>query len=122
MSMGTLLVGLAPANSFWIALAGIGIMAIFITIGNGSFMAILQTVVAPEMQGRIFTVLGSIVQAMTPIGLLIGGPLADRFGVQLWYLLSTVAVLVMSAAMLLSPTVMQLEDHRAPQPAAEAAD
>jgi DHA3 family macrolide efflux protein-like MFS transporter len=122
MSMGTLLVGFAPADSFWIALAGIGIMAIFITIGNGSFMAIMQAVVAPEMQGRIFTVLGSIVQAMTPIGLLIGGPLADRFGVQLWYLLSTVAVLVMSAAMLLSPTIMRLEDHRAPQPAAVPVD
>jgi DHA3 family macrolide efflux protein-like MFS transporter len=90
-----------------------GIFGVFNTISNGSFMAIMQAVVAPEMQGRFFTVLMSMAQAMTPLGLLIAGPLSDRFGVQLWYLVATASILVMSAVMLLTPAMMRLEDHRA---------
>ena len=56
---------------------------------------------------------------MTPIGLLIAGPVADRFGVQPWFLVATASILVMSAMMLLTPAMMRLEDYRAPQ--AEAA-
>ena len=114
MAVGTLLIGIAPAEGYWVALVGIGIFGVFNTISNGGFMAIMQAVVAPEMQGRFFTVLMSMSSAMTPIGLLIAGPVADRFGVQLWYLVATVSILVMSAVMLLTPSIMRLEDHRAP--------
>jgi DHA3 family macrolide efflux protein-like MFS transporter len=115
MSIGTLLIGIAPATGYWMAVAGITVFGVFNTISNGGFMAIMQAVVAPEMQGRFFTVLMSMAQAMTPIGLLIAGPVADRFGVQLWYLVATVSILVMSAVMLLTPSMMRLEDHRTPQ-------
>jgi DHA3 family macrolide efflux protein-like MFS transporter len=119
-AVGTLLIGIAPAEGFWLAVVGLGIFGIFNTISNGSFFAIMQAVVAPEMQGRFFTVLMSISQGMTPIGLLIAGPVADRSGVQLWYLVATVSILVMSVVMLLSPAMMNLEDHQAHQPAALA--
>lgn len=114
MSVGTLLIGIAPPNGYWVAVVGMVIFGIFNTICNGSFFAILQAVVAPEMQGRFFTVLGSLVQAMTPIGLLVAGPLADRFSAQLWYLVGTVSILAMSVAILLTPAIMHLEDHRPP--------
>src|SRR5690606_23996596 len=48
MSMGTLLIGIAPADGYWMAVVGIAIFGMFSTICNGSFMAILQAVVAPE--------------------------------------------------------------------------
>jgi DHA3 family macrolide efflux protein-like MFS transporter len=115
MSVGTLLIGIAPADSYWVALVGMAIFGLFNTICNGSFFAIMQAVVAPEMQGRFFTVLMSMSQAMTPIGLLIAGPLSDRFGVQLWYLVGTACILAMSAFMYFSPAMMGLEDHRAAQ-------
>jgi DHA3 family macrolide efflux protein-like MFS transporter len=75
------------------------------------------------MQGRFFTVLMSISQAATPVGLLIAGPLSDRFGVQLWFLLASVAILIMCAVMLLTPSLRQLEDGAAvsPSPLPEAA-
>jgi len=47
----------------------------------------MQATVAPEMQGRVFSLIQAGATAMTPIGLLIGGPVADRFGVQSWFLL-----------------------------------
>lgn len=111
-AIGTLLMGIAPAESYWLAVVGLGLFGIFNTISNGAFFAIMQAVVAPEMQGRFFTVLMSMSQAMTPIGLLIAGPVSDRFGVQLWYLVATLSILAMSAVMLLTPAMMKLEDHR----------
>jgi MFS transporter, DHA3 family, macrolide efflux protein len=121
-SAGTLLIGIAPAEGFWIAVVGLALFGIFNTISNGSFFAIMQAVVAPEMQGRFFTVLMSMSQGMTPIGLLIAGPVADRYGVQIWYLVATVCILAMSTVVLLTPAMMNLEDHRAPQPEAAPAD
>lgn len=115
MAVGTLLIGIAPADGYWMALVGMGIFGIFNTISNGSFFAIMQAVVAPEMQGRFFTVLMSMSQAMTPIGLLVAGPLSDQLGVQFWYLVGTVSILAMSLIVLLTPSLMRLEDHRTPQ-------
>ena len=115
MAVGTFLIGIAPADRYWLAVVGMGIFGVFNTISNGSFFAMMQAVVAPEMQGRFFTVLMSMSQALTPLGLLVAGPISDRFGVQLWYLVATVSILVMSAVMLLTPALRQLEERRAAQ-------
>jgi DHA3 family macrolide efflux protein-like MFS transporter len=122
MSVGTLLIGIAPPDGYWMAVVGIGIFGVFNTIANGSFFAIMQSIVAPEMQGRFFTVLISMSQAMTPIGMLIAGPVADRYGVQLWYLVATVSVLLMSAIMFASPAMMHIEDHRVAPPVPTPSD
>ena len=55
MGVGILLVGLAPANAFWWALAAIGLAGFMMPLTNGPIMALLQSIVAPEMQGRVFT-------------------------------------------------------------------
>ena len=47
---------------------------------NGSAFALLQTVVAPEMQGRVFTVVMSMAGAISPLSLAVGGPIADWLG------------------------------------------
>lgn len=111
-AMGTLLIGLAPANNYWIAVLGIAIFGSLNTISNGAFMAVLQTVVAPAMQGRFFTVMISLTQAMTPIGLLVAGPVADAFGVRIWFLLSTVGLVITIVVIVFTPSLMHLEDHR----------
>jgi MFS transporter, DHA3 family, macrolide efflux protein len=111
LGAGTLLIGLAPANGFWIALAGMALVGIMNTLTNGPFMAILQSIVAPEMQGRVFTVLMSISMGMSPIGLAIAGPLADRLGIQVWYLTGTVVCLAMCASVLVVPSLLHMEDH-----------
>jgi DHA3 family macrolide efflux protein-like MFS transporter len=110
MTVGTLMIGLAPSNIFLLGVAGMIIMGVMGSLTNGPFMAILQTVVAPEMQGRVFTVLGSVSMGMAPLGLAFAGPIADRFGVQTWYLVGAVAVFFLMIGCLLSPSIMRLED------------
>ena len=117
MSVGALLIALAPADGYWIAVVGMAIFGILNPIANGPFMAIMQAVVAPEMQGRFFTVMMTMSQGMVPLGLLLAGPVADAFGVQIWFLIGAIGLLVISAIFFFTPSLRNLEDHRFVQPA-----
>ena len=75
-------------------------------------MAIMQAAVAPDMQGRVFTLIGSVSAAMSPIGLLIAGPVADTFGVQSWYILGGMVCTLMGVAGFFIPAILTLEDGR----------
>ena len=121
MTVGILMIGLAPPNVFLLGVAGMAIMGIMSSLTNGPFMAIMQTVVAPEMQGRVFTVLGSVSLGMAPLGLALAGPIADRFGVQSWYLVGAVAVFFLMIGCLLSPAIMRLEEGHVGEPMAQVA-
>ncbi|MFN8442192.1 MAG: MFS transporter [Caldilineaceae bacterium] len=111
MSIGVLMVGFAPANGFWWTLIGIALIGLMNPIANGPFFAILQSVVAPEIQGRIFTVIGSASLLMSPIGLAIAGPVSDRFGVQIWYCVGGIVALLMLVFILVTPVIRNLEDQ-----------
>jgi DHA3 family macrolide efflux protein-like MFS transporter len=74
--IGLVVAGLGTSPIF----PGIGlfILLFFVPIASGTSMAIWQSKVPPEMQGRVFSVRSMISQSMMPIAFLIAGPLADR--------------------------------------------
>jgi len=84
--IGTAVVGLAPSDGFSLALGGMFLAGAMNPLINGPLFAILQATVAPEMQGRILTLVMSLAAAMMPLSLAIAGPVADVVGVQPWYL------------------------------------
>jgi DHA3 family macrolide efflux protein-like MFS transporter len=45
---------------------------------NALFFSMMQSKIAPDVQGRVFAVIGQFAMMMTPITYLITGPLADR--------------------------------------------
>lgn len=104
-------VGAAPASAFWLALLGVLIAGLSNPIINGPFFAIIQDVVDPQIQGRVFTVIMSLSGLASPLGMAIAGPLSDRFGVQLWFLLGGIVSLLMGLGLPAIPAVMHLEDH-----------
>lgn len=112
MGLGCLGIGLLPASAFPLAIVLMFWLGLSNPIVNGPLMAAVQATVAPEMQGRIFTLIGSFASAMTPLGLIIAGPVADRFGVQTWFLLGGIATLLMAVASLFVPAVMNFEKGR----------
>lgn len=57
---------------------GLFTLLFFVPIASGTSMAIWQSKVPPEMQGRVFSVRSMISQSMMPLAFLISGPLADR--------------------------------------------
>lgn len=120
IGVGSLLVGFTPATAYPLALAATFVMGISFPITNGPLLAAVQAVVAPEMQGRVFTLIGSAASAMSPLGLIIAGPVADRFGVQTWFVIGGIVTLGMAAAGYFIPAVMHLEDGRSAEDPAAA--
>lgn len=49
-----------------------------IPIGNAIFISTLQAKVPPDVQGRVFAVMGQIVRLLLPVAYLLAGPLADN--------------------------------------------
>jgi DHA3 family macrolide efflux protein-like MFS transporter len=80
---------------------------------DGPLFAVLQSVVAPEMQGRVFMLVISMAKAMSPLGLVIAGPLANVYGVRIWFLAGGVLTGLLGASALLIPAIMNIEeDHK----------
>ena len=72
--LGFILIGMTPTEAFWLSLAGMAFSGTMNPLVNGPFGALIQEVVAPDIQGRVFTVLGSMTALAAPLGLAIGGP------------------------------------------------
>jgi len=106
--------GFAPPSLFGLAVGMAFVIGVGNPITNGPLFAVLQDVVAPEMQGRVLSRIMSMAAAMTPLGLVIAGPLADRLGVQSWFIIGGVSTLLMAVGGLFIPAIMNLEQGRKP--------
>jgi hypothetical protein len=73
--LGVVLMGLGNSLPVWAVASFFG--AFFIPIINGSNQAIWQAKVAPDVQGRVFSIRRLIAWFVNPAALLIAGPLAD---------------------------------------------
>lgn len=90
---------------------------LFIGVGlalvNAPLGAILNSVIAKDMQGRVFSVYGSIIMAAIPLGLILGGPVADWLGIRSLYFIASGAWLVILCLFSFSKSLMDLENHPA---------
>ena len=111
LGIGFSLIGLVPSNVFWLGVLSAFFAASMIPLVNGPVHAILQSAVEPEMQGRVFTLVGSLSSAMAPLGLIVAGPVADAIGVQSWYVIGGVACILMAVLGYSIPAVMNIEDN-----------
>jgi DHA3 family macrolide efflux protein-like MFS transporter len=111
IGLGVLILGLAPASSYWLALGGIFIVGVAISMTDGPLMAVIQASVAPEMQGRVFTLLISAVKVASPLSLVIAGPIADLVGVRAWYLGAGGAWRLRGGGGCFMPAVVHLEEN-----------
>lgn len=111
VGIGALLIGFAPASLLYVVVVGMFIVGFMLPITNGPVMAVLQAVVAPDMQGRVFTLVGSLSAAMSPLGLAIAGPLSDAVGVRTWFLVAGVVTGSMGLVSFLIPAIVHVEDQ-----------
>jgi MFS transporter, DHA3 family, macrolide efflux protein len=75
MGLGFVLAGLRPSVP-WIA-AGVCLFSLVVPVVNGSYLALWQSKVARELQGRVFAMRRMVVQITAPLAYLIAGPLVD---------------------------------------------
>jgi len=111
MGLGTLIFAVAPSTALWLIVIGALLIGIMTTMTMGPFYAMIQTIVEPDMQARVFSLLNSVGSAMVPLGLLVAGPVADRFSIQVWFLFGGLLCLVMAVCGFFIPAVMQIESR-----------
>lgn len=114
MGAGSLLLAVAPASHFSLAVAGVFLVGVLNPITMGPFFAVLQSTVEPDMQARVISLLTSIGAGMAPLGLMIAGPLADRFGIQTWFSVGGGLCVAMAVIGFLLPPVMNIEGEDQP--------
>jgi DHA3 family macrolide efflux protein-like MFS transporter len=117
IGFGIILVGFIPADMFNLLLAAnflVGFMQVF---ANGPLMAILQSTVIPEMQGRVISLLVAGATAMMPLSLLIAGPVSDAFGIRIWYIFGGTICILTTVTAFFIPTIMNIENNHETSPA-----
>jgi DHA3 family macrolide efflux protein-like MFS transporter len=118
IGIGTLIFGIAPGNLFWFGVVGMAISGVMMPIANGPLQAIMQSRVAPEMQGRVMGLVNSICTMMMPLALLISAPVAELLGLTTWYWLGGALVTIMGLGAFFIPDIVNLDK---PQPVQELA-
>lgn len=110
LSIGLGIIGLASGSMMIPAIGGILLVGITISITNGPINAILQSAVDPAMQGRVFTLVGSLASAMSPLGLILAGPISDLISIQIWYIAGSLVTLGFGIGGFFSKALMSLEE------------
>jgi DHA3 family macrolide efflux protein-like MFS transporter len=85
---------------------------------DAPIMAIFQSTVPAGMQGRVFSLLGSLLLLTSPLGLAIAGPVSDRFGIQIWYVIGGILCILVALSFLFFPSFLRIEENH---PGGEAA-
>ncbi len=111
LGLGFVVLGLTPGTLFWLALGSVLVIGLMLPLVDGPFMAILQGTVAPEMQGRVFTIISSLFSISSPIGLAIAGPVSDALGLQVWYVVAGALCAASGLAGFLVPSIVHIEEN-----------
>jgi len=106
--------GLTPATAFPLAVGVHFFVAFLFSISRGAFGALLQATIPPEMQGRVFTLFGSVTKATRPLGLAFAGPVADALGVRFWILIAGISYVILPGSTFFIPAIMRIEDKVRP--------
>lgn len=109
LGIGITALAFVPGHLFLVGLACLFTMGFAIPLVDGPFLAILQTTVPPDMQGRVFGVTFSLLSLSSPLGLLLAGPLSDRLGLPIWYAAAGVLALLLGSVGFLIPSLLRIE-------------
>jgi DHA3 family macrolide efflux protein-like MFS transporter len=112
VGLGVILFGLAPANMFFLLLLASFVQGFAVVFANGPLQAIFQSTIAPDIQGRVFSLLGAGAAVMMPLSLLIAGPVADWLGVQFWYIAGGAICTLTTLVATFIPAIMNIEQNQ----------
>jgi len=108
---GVLTIGILPPNGYIVAAIGCLVIGLALPIINGTIVAIMQRGIRADMQGRVLAILGAGVTAMSPVGLLLAGPLSDGVGIQVWFIGGGIVMLLTAIGSAFLPVITRMEDR-----------
>jgi DHA3 family macrolide efflux protein-like MFS transporter len=116
LGIGVMLIGFAPAHVFALALAGNIVLGFMLPMANGPVGALMQSIVRPDMQGRVMSLVNSGATAIAPLGLLVAGPFSDWLGIRVWFWAGGILCVMIALTAFFIPGIMSVEAQRQPQP------
>ena len=84
-------------------------------IANGPLHAIMQERVAPDMQGRVFTLISAGATAMMPLAMIIAGPVSDWLGIRIWFIFGGSATILGGLLAFANREIVHIEDKKSDQ-------
>ncbi|MDD4688912.1 MAG: macrolide efflux MFS transporter Mef(B) [Eubacteriales bacterium] len=93
MGLTILISGSLPISGFWTFVVCCFFLGASGTFMNVPVMAYVQESIAPEMMGKVFSLLMTAMTLAMPIGLLVAGPVVEVVGVNTWFFWSGVALI-----------------------------
>jgi DHA3 family macrolide efflux protein-like MFS transporter len=103
------LTALSGSQMLWLAIVWWFISGVTFSTGNAPMTTIMQTTIPNVMQGRAFSLLNMVFGLAGPLGLLIGGPMGEAFGVRTVFILGGTLSAIICAGGLLSPALRNIE-------------
>ena len=88
---------MGAAGRFWIYLGVMAVSGLFMPVISSSLTVLIQTHVAPDMMGRVFSILQIIMSGAMPAAMLVFGPLADVISVECLLLITGVLLAAYAA-------------------------
>ena len=80
--------GMLPPTAFWV-FAGLSvIMGVSVPLFGAPLTAMFQTFIDPAKLGRVMSLYMTMALAVSPLGLLLAGPVAEETGVAFWFAVS----------------------------------
>jgi DHA3 family macrolide efflux protein-like MFS transporter len=104
--------GLVPATMFGLAIGIIFLVGAMNPIVNGPVFALVQSIVPPQMQGRVFGLVSSGVALMSPLGLVMAGLLTDHVGLRIWFVTGGIVTVAIGLVGFFIPAVFNIEDDQ----------
>jgi DHA3 family macrolide efflux protein-like MFS transporter len=120
IAAGMIGLGFTSVNIFYSSVIACVLLGVGVTFSNAPLMAIMNLIIAKEMQGWVFALYESLTTAVLPLGLAISGPVADALDIRLIYWITDGIWLVIIPLALLNKSLMNLENEKPEEePAAE---
>lgn len=91
--------GILPSSmtGFWIFATICIVMGASMNIYNVPYMAYVQQSFPQETLGRVLSLIGSLMSFAMPVGLMIAGPVAERYGLTVWFVVSGLSIIAIMA-------------------------
>jgi DHA3 family macrolide efflux protein-like MFS transporter len=104
---GALSIALGLSTNLWVFFSFMFLLGLAVPFFSTPSMTLLQERVEPDRQGRVFGFVGIVMAVAMPFGMVVFGPLADRFSVESLLIVAGVLLVVVIAVALLIPAGRQ---------------
>lgn len=107
LGIGLLVAGFLSPSMFVLFVIATALMGTMAPFFNGIYIAMIQIRIKPEKLGRVFSIITSLMLLATPIGLLVSAPVAEKIGVEKWFFISGVIMVIACILALISKTIRE---------------